>query len=343
MAITLRLPQMTAAAALTTAALLAPTAVSAQTTAPLCGGEAATIVGTAGDDVIEGTAGNDVIFAAQGNDIIFGLGGDDIVCAGKGDDVIVGGQGFDILFGAQGNDVMFAADGSTVAERADTKGARMFGGAGDDLMIGSNRWDRMQGGLGLDHMEGHEGRDWMRGGGDTDYVDGGANIDDMHGGNGHDRMRVTTGDSAKGSNGNDLCEVLGEGLLRSCTQNAQAFADARHMPVVPPTASGVGQITEYQNELINGRENKKYEDVWAGQCDIPAATMASWDAQNDTVLGVGWTMNFDVFVWGITGRAAEASLEASFYDANGNIQATGSQVELYLYEDGAWRASECTA
>ena len=38
---------------------------------PTCGGHRATIVGTAGADVLVGSAGNDVIFARAGNDRIF--------------------------------------------------------------------------------------------------------------------------------------------------------------------------------------------------------------------------------------------------------------------------------
>ena len=45
--------------------------------AGLLQGTPATIVGTAGNDVINGTAGNDVIVAGAGNDTINGSGGDD--------------------------------------------------------------------------------------------------------------------------------------------------------------------------------------------------------------------------------------------------------------------------
>lgn len=324
-------------------ALVAPAQLGAQTT-PICDGQPATIVGTAGDDVLEGTPGNDVIFAAQGDDIIFGYGGDDIVCAGKGDDIVVGGQGFDIIFGAQGNDVLFAADGSSEADRKDTRGARIFGGAGDDLIVGSSRWDRMQGGLGVDNLAGYEGQDWMRGGGDGDFLDGGANVDDMHGGNGHDRMRSTTNDSVRGSNGNDLCELNGTpAKLLSCTENAEAFATARHMPVVPPTESGVIQMASYQTELINQRANVKYEDVWATECNhIDAATMDEWDTFNDEQLGAGWSIDLSIDeILQVKGHVAIADQYLRFFDARGTQLADHNQDEVYAYERGAWRATNC--
>ena len=60
---------------------------------PACFGVPATIVGTAGNDVINGTAGNDVIVAGDGNDIINGNGGNDRICGDAGNDTINGGDG----------------------------------------------------------------------------------------------------------------------------------------------------------------------------------------------------------------------------------------------------------
>ena len=186
----------------------------------ICDGREATIIGTSGDDILNGTDGPDVISGLQGNDIIRGLGGDDVICAGLGNDAVYGGQGFDIIFGAQGADVIYAANGATSNMRADDRGARMFGGAGDDTIYGTSRWDRMQGGAGIDSLYGYEGRDWMRGGGDPDMIDGGNNIDDLHGGNGNDRIVVLGSDTVRGGAGaKDNC-VIASGttptLLRSC-------------------------------------------------------------------------------------------------------------------------------
>ena len=83
-----------------------------------CAGQAPTIVGTAGDDVIVGGPGRDVVIGLGGDDTIRGLGGDDVLCGGEGTDVVRGGAGDDLLLGGLGAGVL-------------------SGGAGDDRLIGS--------------------------------------------------------------------------------------------------------------------------------------------------------------------------------------------------------------
>ena len=76
--------------------------VAPATTAPTpatCHGEAATIVGTPGDDRITGTGGRDVIVARGGDDVVAGGRGDDLVCGGDGADDLSGGPGDDHLVG----------------------------------------------------------------------------------------------------------------------------------------------------------------------------------------------------------------------------------------------------
>jgi TolB protein len=112
----------------------------APATTPLCQGLRATIVGTAGRDVLRGTPRADVIVALGGNDAVRGLGGNDRVCAGAGNDRVEGGAGGDRLQGAAGNDVL-------------------LGGPGTDLLLGGPGKDVMRGGPGRDRMTGGPGRD----------------------------------------------------------------------------------------------------------------------------------------------------------------------------------------
>ncbi len=99
---------------------------------PKCLGVRATIIGTAGADVIRGTAGDDVIVGLGGNDILKGLGGDDDICGGPGNDRLVGGAGgFDRLSGGPGNDTLLGGAGSDF----------FLGGSGNDVLNGGGAYD----------------------------------------------------------------------------------------------------------------------------------------------------------------------------------------------------------
>ena len=128
-----------------------------------CKGKKATIVGTAGDNVIIGTDGDDVIVGLGGNDIIYGLEGDDRICGGLGDDTIYGGTGNDLLFGDEGNDVIFGENGRDL----------LYGGEGNDSLDGGNWLDKLFGGKGNDTLEGGNNDDELMGGGGIDVCDGG--------------------------------------------------------------------------------------------------------------------------------------------------------------------------
>lgn len=127
--------------ALSTLALvaLALVAAIAGATAPVgpaatCSGKPATIVGTAGPDVLSGTADRDVIAGQGGDDRIDGGGGADLICGGGGKDIARAGRGDDQVFGEGGAD-------------------RLFGGRGDDRLVGGSDSDRCQGGVGSDALE----------------------------------------------------------------------------------------------------------------------------------------------------------------------------------------------
>ena len=123
-----------------------------------CHGHKATIVGSAGDDVLRGTSGRDVIWGGPGDDVIYGGLGNDVICGGAGDDLIHGGRGNDWIDGGQGTD-------------------RVFGDLGDDQVLGGpGDRDEVSGGLGIDTVSG--------GPGDDDVVRGDYGYDRMDGGPG---------------------------------------------------------------------------------------------------------------------------------------------------------------
>jgi Ca2+-binding RTX toxin-like protein len=138
-------------------ALVTP-AAPAGTKTHECFGEAATIVGTPGDDVLIGREDT--------ADVIVGLGGDDII------------------FGAEDINATTAP------------GDRLCGGSGDDRIRGGVGEDRTQGGSGEDDVDGSFGFDVItQGGRDRDRVadcdsefTGGVRI--IKGGPGDDRLCV---------------------------------------------------------------------------------------------------------------------------------------------------------
>ncbi|MGH7791527.1 MAG: calcium-binding protein, partial [Thermodesulfobacteriota bacterium] len=114
-----------------------------------CNGQVATIVGTAGDDVINGTAGPDVIHGLGGNDTIDGIDSGDLICGGEGDDILIGSKGNDVLLGEAGNDdLRGGADNDTVN-----------GGNGNDMLKGWDGNDDLDGGPGIDEIIAGAGTD----------------------------------------------------------------------------------------------------------------------------------------------------------------------------------------
>ena len=82
-------------------------------------GAAGTIIGTAGNDVLNGTANADVIQGLAGNDSLSGLAGNDVLYGGAGIATLIGGAGtdafvFDSAPGAANVDTIDLAAGETV-------------------------------------------------------------------------------------------------------------------------------------------------------------------------------------------------------------------------------------
>lgn len=181
--------------------------------------------GNEGFDAIVGDEGNDVIRGGLGSDALQGKRGADTIYGGPGSDLIFGQQGADVLFGGDGDDTMYSTQGQAINElhrtsvTGDAAGAKMSGGAGDDILFGSNRWDRMRGGTGNDIIWGFEGRDWIRGGPGDDRIVGGQGVDDLAGNTGADIIQTFGADLVNGGYGIDRCTRFdwdSGGALVSC-------------------------------------------------------------------------------------------------------------------------------
>jgi hypothetical protein len=101
----------------------------------------ATLLGTAGADVLKGTAGSDVIVGLGGDDRIHAHGGDDVVCAGSGRDQVDAGTGHDSVIGDDGSDLLRGGRGDDRIS-GDTPGSperitrdRCHGQQGSDLSL----------------------------------------------------------------------------------------------------------------------------------------------------------------------------------------------------------------
>jgi Ca2+-binding RTX toxin-like protein len=102
-----------------------------------CLGQAVTIRGTAGPDVLVGTAGVDVIHGYGGADRLDGVNGNDLICGGDGGDLVYGGNGADRVDGGAGSD-------------------DINGGAGDDNLAGGADADAIRGDDGADRCSSGE-------------------------------------------------------------------------------------------------------------------------------------------------------------------------------------------
>jgi Ca2+-binding RTX toxin-like protein len=200
-------------------AVFGVSAAAAEAAVPACKGVEATVVGTAGPDVLVGTAERDVIWGGAGADEIRGLAGNDWICGGAGNDVIDPGPGaadgaHDYAFGQEGNDRLV----SLVAN------ARAYGGEGDDRLRGTSApaptpdpWGQLHGGAGDDRifagtsraeLSGDGGNDLIEGSDAADLIDPGTGSDVVLAAGGADRILgwIGEGDVIEGGEGADTLD-----------------------------------------------------------------------------------------------------------------------------------------
>lgn len=114
----------------------------------------ATVLGSAGDDVIsanvaslQGGDGNDQLFGGGGANTLVGGGGDDVLDGDAGNDTLQGGAGDDVLIGGSGNDTLTGGAGADFID----------GGSGDDVITAATSselvGDVIEGGAGYDRLQ----------------------------------------------------------------------------------------------------------------------------------------------------------------------------------------------
>ncbi len=123
-----------------------------------------TIVGTAGNDIVNATTTvSGQPFPGTGNDTISGLGGNDQLSGLAGNDVLLGGTGNDTLLGGAGADTLDGGEGNDTADLSDRGSLRisLSGSTAADVRVGTRVEDSI------------------------------VNIENVRGGNGNDRITVT--------------------------------------------------------------------------------------------------------------------------------------------------------
>lgn len=221
--------------------------------AVICHGQKATIVGTEFRDHLRGTPGPDVIAGLGGNDHISGLGGDDLICAGRfGGSVLRGGRGNDRIYGNRG-----------------FNGTALIGGSGNDVLVATTgeAGNFLSGGPGRDHLRAGNGGDLLEGGPDRDVIIGGRSGDRIVGGGGNDLVRGRgSSDEIFGDPGDDQ---LYAGPGRSDVLNwmhrwRHAYAGTpHHIPITVNLAAG----TAYARTWFGHDGVRGFETVWTGDGD----------------------------------------------------------------------------
>jgi Ca2+-binding RTX toxin-like protein len=224
-----------------------------------------TLIGDAGNNLLDGGPGNDTINGANGNDELRGGPGDDTLTGGNGDDILMPGTGGGQASGGDGSDVISFA-GETVPVRVDLRDGTVAidgqtqtfsgiehaaGGEGDDTLLGSEAGDRLSGNGGDDVLDGRGGPDTLDGGDGNDRLlalttDGAADV--LRGGDGDDVINAADRDAVDEIDcgpGDDTADHdIGEASVTGCETARERPADwAGDIAIDPPARTPTNETT----------------------------------------------------------------------------------------------------
>jgi hypothetical protein len=122
-----------------------------------------TLIGDAGNNLIEGQGGDDVLIGNGGNDMLYGRHGNDTLNGGSGADIMDGGPENDTaVYDSPINANLTtgsASDGDSLAGIEN-----LTGSSGNDVLTGDGNANVLIGGAGADILDGQGGTDTCDGG-----------------------------------------------------------------------------------------------------------------------------------------------------------------------------------
>ncbi|MBH0182965.1 MAG: hypothetical protein HP490_15160 [Nitrospira sp.] len=219
-------------------------------------GNALTITGNNGANVLTGTAFNDMLFGNGGHDRLDGGLGDDTLVGGAGNDTyVVDGVGDvvnEALSGAAGGvDLIQSAITFTLATHGNVEHLTLLGSALDGTGNALN--NILTGNSGNNVLTGDAGNDVLTGNAGDDTLDGGAGIDRMAGGLGDDIYEI---DSARDT----VTEALNAGTdLVRATVSKVLGSNVEHL-----TLLGSGHLNGTGNTLNNTLTGNSGNNILTG-------------------------------------------------------------------------------
>lgn len=243
-----------------------------------CDGEVATIVSAAA--TVVGTAGDDVIVATgSAGQTIRGGAGDDLICGTPAADRIFGGNGGDTIFGGSGNDIIDGWNGSDTIHgnmgrdtiSGGTGDDHLIGGVGEDVISGNTGADMVAGGGGADRVAGGWGRDSLDGGAAADMIDPGAGSDYCTG----DPTDTMMGDCAIDRTGPSISDVTMPASTRAGETLSVTWrvADPNGVANTLLSIGGAqGWITSWCGFAVQGEQigGTMFDGTYRLECALPA-------------------------------------------------------------------------
>ena len=242
------------------------------------------IAGLSGSDTVRGGAGNDHLDGGAGNDSLYGQDGNDTLIGAEGDDLLDGGAGADHLSGGSGNDVYVVDNaGDVVVESANggvdvvqssvsftlvdnVERLTLIGDA--DINANGNTLDNVLTGNGADNvLRGFSGNDVLSGGEGNDTLHGDAGEDHLDGGAGVDQLAGGTGNDVYrvDETGDVIVEHVSEGVdtVESTAYSYTLSANLESLTLVENSSAYEG-IGNTEANVLTGNSNDNRLDGGAG-------------------------------------------------------------------------------